>query len=384
MNPVITAAFIAGSVSLISLIGTVVIAVRGFQATEQVTTKTLAAQREQLAEQHIQTLNARFATAAEQLGFDKPAAVRIAGIYAMAGLADDWEDNRQTCIDVLCGYLRMPYAADPGDGEARLGFMADREVRHTAIRVITDHFRDGAKVSWRGKDLNFIGAAFDGGDFSQARFSAGMINFSGAMFNSGTFDFRDTKFSGSTVDFRHTAFDGSTVDFREAEFSGGTIYFMDSAFNGGMVNFGEARFSGSMVDFTHSAFNGGTIDFRKAEFSSGTLDLRSSLFNGGTVNFGEARFSGGEVNFGGSAFNGSIIDLNKAKFSKGTVDFRNSKLNGGSVDFTAAEFTGGTVDFSIVEQWRRPPQFDWAVGSVPPDGVKLPRRYEASSDEDGV
>ena len=31
----------------------------------------------------------------------------------MAVLADDWEENRQTCVDVLCAYLRMPYAPDP-------------------------------------------------------------------------------------------------------------------------------------------------------------------------------------------------------------------------------------------------------------------------------
>jgi len=28
----------------------------------------------------------------------------------MANLADDWLDSRQTCVDVLCGYLRMPHA----------------------------------------------------------------------------------------------------------------------------------------------------------------------------------------------------------------------------------------------------------------------------------
>ena len=72
--------------------------------------KTLAAQREQLdstlAEQRTRTLNERFAAAAGQLGSDKPPAVRLAGVYAMAGLADDWPENRQTCVDVLCGYLR--------------------------------------------------------------------------------------------------------------------------------------------------------------------------------------------------------------------------------------------------------------------------------------
>ena len=66
------------------------------------------------------------------------AAVRLAGVYAMAGLADDWPENRQTCVDVLCGYLRMPYEPDPGDeapGPERLAFRAGPEVRHTAIRA---------------------------------------------------------------------------------------------------------------------------------------------------------------------------------------------------------------------------------------------------------
>ena len=46
----------------------------------------------------------RFGAAAAQLG-DPDVAVRIAGVYAMAGVADDGRDflRRQQCIDVLCG-----------------------------------------------------------------------------------------------------------------------------------------------------------------------------------------------------------------------------------------------------------------------------------------
>ena len=77
--------------------------------------KTLAAQREQLdsalAAQRTRTLNERFATAAGQLGSDKPAAVRLAGVHAMAGLADDWPENRQTCVDVLRGRTPQQFAA---------------------------------------------------------------------------------------------------------------------------------------------------------------------------------------------------------------------------------------------------------------------------------
>ncbi|MET7695698.1 hypothetical protein ABZT06_48915 [Streptomyces sp. NPDC005483] len=54
----------------------------------------------------------RYTTAAEQLGHGQPA-VRLAGVYAMARLADDWPEQRQVCIDVLCAYLRMPYEPDP-------------------------------------------------------------------------------------------------------------------------------------------------------------------------------------------------------------------------------------------------------------------------------
>ena len=57
--------------------------------------------------------NERFTAITAQLGHDQPA-LRLAGVHAMAGLADDWPENRQTCVDALCAYLRMPYERDPG------------------------------------------------------------------------------------------------------------------------------------------------------------------------------------------------------------------------------------------------------------------------------
>ena len=58
--------------------------------------------------ENTKLFNDRFGRAADQLGSGQ-AAVRLAGVYALAGLADDWAEGRQTCIDVLCAYLRMPY-----------------------------------------------------------------------------------------------------------------------------------------------------------------------------------------------------------------------------------------------------------------------------------
>ena len=239
--------------------------------------KTLTAQSDQLkqtlAEQRTRTLNERFSTAADKLGADKPAAVRLAGVYAMAGLADDWEENRQTCVDVLCGYLRMPYDPDPGEGKFRLVFLADREVRHTVIRVITAHLRDGAGPSWQGRNFDFTGVVFDGGDFRHAKFSGGRA------------DFDSAKFSGDEVTFGGAEFCGGTVSFGGAEFSGGDVNFGTAKFSGGEVHFKDAKFSGGEVDFAYATFSGGTANFRYAEFSGGRVSFYGVELSGGAVFF---------------------------------------------------------------------------------------------------
>src|SRR5215472_16169902 len=190
MNPEVTAAIIAASVSVLTLIGTLAAQYFGRRATSKQLDRTLG-------EQRTRTLNERFATAADQLGSDKPA-IRLAGVYAMAGLADDWGENRQACVDVLCAYLRMPYESDPGDaapGKKRLAVQADRQVRHTVIRVITAHLKDGTAVAWQGLNFDFTGVVFDGGDFSGARFSGGEVTFRSAEFSGGQVYFSGVRFS---------------------------------------------------------------------------------------------------------------------------------------------------------------------------------------------
>ena len=91
--------------------------------------------------------------------------------------------TRQTCVDVLCAYLRMPYEPDPGQDAPqpqRLAFQAIREVRHTVIRVITAHLQKDAEVSLQGLNFDFNGVVFDGGDFGGAQFSGGTVDFSRA------------------------------------------------------------------------------------------------------------------------------------------------------------------------------------------------------------
>ncbi|MGV9776789.1 pentapeptide repeat-containing protein [Streptosporangium sp. NPDC003464] len=144
-----------------------------------------------------------YTKAAEQLGHEA-AAVRLAGLYALERMAQDNPGHRQTIVNVICAYLRMPYtppepapAPDPERDRtaalrvarrryqaARAGIAPpaepaprqesdDREgelqVRLTAQRILTTHPHDdrpadqrstlpAAPPSWEGMSLDLTGA----------------------------------------------------------------------------------------------------------------------------------------------------------------------------------------------------------------------------------
>lgn len=225
----------------------------------------------------------RYTTAAEQLGHDQ-AAVRLAGVYALARLADDWEEQRQVCIDVLCAYLRMPYQPDPEAAGHKTG---EREVRWTIIRVIRDHLRNpAAPTSWCTYSLDFTGATFDGGDLSNSHFL-------------GAIDFNRATFSNGTVNFNRATFSNGWVDFSGATFSSGTVSFGGATFSDDCrVYFSRARFSGGTVDFGAATFSDGTVTFNRAEFSGGTVDFYGATNPGGTVDFSDATFRGTGFSWG--------------------------------------------------------------------------------------
>ncbi|MEU2358597.1 pentapeptide repeat-containing protein [Streptomyces misionensis] len=261
----------------------------------------------------------RFTTAVGQLGHDS-AAVRLGGVHALAGLADDapTRELRQTCIDVLCSYLRLPYTAEAdlpaGDAEARHNYLALREVRHTVIRLIRDHLRLETEHlhSWQGHDFDFTGATFDGGDFTEATFSGGTVSFDEAAFSGGEVAFHRTTFS-------------SKVSFNAAKFSGGAVVFSGATFSGSTLEFGKATFSGSMVYFNRLTVCDGVLNFYGAAFSGGAVKVKEGRFSGGTVSFHSTTFSGSTVNFHGTRFSGSAVDFKEAVFSSGTVDFRQAR-----------------------------------------------------------
>lgn len=308
----------------------------------------------------------QFGAAAGQLG-GTTAAVRLAGVYSMAALADEWPARRQQCIDVLCAYLRLPYSGNPADmmvatvtsehswatgggsgqgREQRVYQMQpnDREVRHTVIRVIRDHLRSEAAVSWQGHDFDLTGAVFDGGDFSRAVFSGGRVLFDRAVF-SGRVSFDFTEFSGGTVSFYDAAFSGGTVSFIYGRFYGGSVRFDRATFAGGMVSFDSAGFSDGSVRFDRATFAGGNVRFNNADFSGGSVSFEYGAFSGGTVSLRDAEFSGATLSFDYADFSDGTLSVEYSAFSGGTMSFMDNGFSGGTVSFNGTVFSGGSVSF---------------------------------------
>lgn len=187
----------------------------------------------------------RYVSAANQMGSES-AAVRLAGVNAMAQLADDWADQRQACVDVLCAYLRLPQMRDPA---GKLD-VADGEVRRTVQRLIAQGFKklpgtEGAS-GWPDVDLNLQGAILV--DFHMSRLAVRKAVFADVQFQ-GT-----TSFYGST--FQAAFFSGARfarrANFRECEFY--------------RVSFSAAIFAGA-AEFRGATFTG-TASFVQTRFRS--------------------------------------------------------------------------------------------------------------------
>lgn len=81
-----------------------------------------------------------YGQAVELLGHDQ-AAVRLGGLYSLERLAQDYPEFRQTVMDVVCAYLRMPFRIPPPQNEqekpqsAAPRFQADVDAANQELQV---------------------------------------------------------------------------------------------------------------------------------------------------------------------------------------------------------------------------------------------------------
>ncbi|MFF0874483.1 pentapeptide repeat-containing protein [Micromonospora aurantiaca (nom. illeg.)] len=340
--------------------------------------KALAEHADQRAEtEHhrngIRLLNERFSTTADQLGSDK-AAIRLAGVYAMAGLADDWREGRQTCIDVLCAYMRLPYSP-PGmtvatvSGEANdqrvlandadLNSKQEREVRHTVLRLIGDHLRriEGDPFSWSGYEFDFTGAVIDGGNFAGAEFKGGRVSFERATFVLGEFSLAGATFDTTLASFAGAKFEGAGVSFKAASFTNSELDFESCEVSAGELDFRDIKLNGGRLSLRSSNLTGGTVDFHRAVLEDGELDFSESTIRGAGVHFHRAQFrcdtrfdrievDNGEVTFTQAVFAKALISFSQSKLRAGLVSFGGASFEGSDVSFSGTQFHGAAVSFT--------------------------------------
>ena len=223
------------------------------------------------------TVDTKVQDAINQLGSDK-ASTRIAGVYALADIADRYRGGyRQRVVDILCGYLRSDrssYAPDrsgqpvwDASGHLVESVASDEAVESTILSVMRDRLRKERKDDKTGKTIvrqtvdddqlwcactfDLHGATFhEAVDLTHSTFEC-VPCFRGTKFERNA-DFRGAHFAGY-ADFRGATFAGG-AGFRWATFAGGA-YFVRATFAGGAyfvwatfaggVYFGRAEFRGS-------------------------------------------------------------------------------------------------------------------------------------------
>ncbi|MFI7146959.1 pentapeptide repeat-containing protein [Nonomuraea sp. NPDC050022] len=352
-----------------------------------------------------------YTKAAEQLGHDK-AAVRLAGLYALERLAQDNPGHRQTIVNVICAYLRMPYTPpEPPDPEqarrqtlrdaARRYRAADRttigtapvspgadpenerQVRLTAQRILPDHLRDNRSPHerattappeqfWHDIRIDLTGALLIDFDFAYCRTAQ-------AVFHRATF-FGDAKFLGATF-FGGARFAGATFSMN-ANFGGAT--FIGTAGFGGVTFAGGARFAGAnlgIAEFAGATFSM-NANFAQADFSSGAGFVGTTF--SGDAGFAQVTFNGGaefaQATFsGGARFTGATFSMN-ADF--GGATFSGGAEFGGATFFTDANFGGAAfkegVDLAGAQVAQAPgAQLVWPAGwrvASGADGVRVLER----------
>jgi hypothetical protein len=272
-----------------------------------------------------------YTKAVEQLGSAK-APVRLGGLYALERLAQDTPAHRQTIVNVICAYLRMPFPvappdsgqtataanqettaespADPGaDGDA---WQQEKQVRLTAQRILTEHLKTEPATSqpdrppstrfWPGISLDLTGATLI--DFGQQNLHSAVAAFDGATFTGNTM-FDGATFTGDAW-FNAATFTGDAW-FNGATFTGdawfrGATFTGDAWFNGatftGDAWFRGATFTGNAwfteVTFTGTArFNVATFT-REARFSDVTF-TREARFPSSTAETTRWSFGGSHV-----------------------------------------------------------------------------------------
>jgi uncharacterized membrane protein YidH (DUF202 family) len=380
-----------------------------------------------------------YTKAVEQLGSEK-APVRLGGLYALERLAQANPTQRQTVINVLCAYLRMPFeppgdpaprkegarsnaapddpaAAEAPGGESTVPTAPDQatgdwerrtqelQVRLTAQRILTNHLRPGpdqqrpVATFWSNSDLDLAGAMLIDLDLSdchprEAQFDgasfAGRALFRGAWFAEAAW-FDGASFAGNAY-FNSARFAGHAA-FNRASFAGDARFDQASFAEGAMFNgasfaedawFNQASFAGDAW-FSGASF-AEIARFDQASFAGDTLFSEANFAEDAL--FIRASFAGG-AQFNGANF-AEGAQFNGANFAEDALFIRASFAG---AHFNQASFAGDTrfdqasfaedamfngASFAAASQASLPPGLK--LGPPDDDGWRVARLVEEADE----
>ncbi len=264
----------------------------------------------------------RYQDAASQLGHDK-AAVRLAGAYAMARLADDWSQQRQSCVDVLCAYLRMP-APDETTSAAN----SEQQVRVTILRLIGEHLDARRPVTWCDCTFDFAYAELPMLLWSEPTFSTRPV-FSHAHFTDVVVMRQPTFHQG--VSFGFARFEGP-LQIERAHVVGGDIVLYGADLRAGVVTT-ESFAETSTISLTKTVCRGefGVVCSATASGPQGRVALREVLVKSGatlTMEGVDQSAAEGSAGPGATSHPGAVINVEPEGHVQLPASFKEFSGNG--------------------------------------------------------
>lgn len=315
-------------------------------AQQQLDATTADADRKHNAE-IVRELRTRYTTAVEQLA-NPATTISQAGASALAGLADDWlrldlptnlrintQTEAQTCINILCTYLRTnhpDYNPDYSTPDADLR-QPDQPVRDAILGTITAHLRPNPPgESWQHLNYDFTEASFHNANFDNCTFLGETTTFTLAKFYGQRTSFENTQFHGDDLLFARSGFYGRQTNFTGAQFHSTRTFFVQARFLGTEVLFSQSEFH-EWISFARTEFRNDWTMFEKAQFAGPYLYFAGSQFHGDLTSFRGAQFRSAETIFGATKFNSFETTFAKAGFRSENTEFRAAKFNGESTSF---------------------------------------------------
>lgn len=312
--------------------------------------------RERAASEHGEA-DDRLLTAIQQLGSESPS-VRIAGVYALADVADVYQGvYRQRVVNILCGYLRTERGhwelkeSVESDAEAeprRCYVTSDGAVESTILEVFRQHFRKARKETYEYTRYGDIHQEVEDNllwcdcriDLHGATLTE-MVKFSSMTFD-GIVDFYGATFCQIT-EFSHTVF-ASEVKFDDAVFNNKSD-FSGAVFRG-HPRFQNTTFTG-MASFLEAKFKG-PATFKEAIFSTAP-SFRYAHF-AGIISFQDANVTDETIpNFNGAKFN-TFVAENQDPSTRFPSEFELDNDTGLPPGAQCIRFKNGEPVFEIVSK----------------------------------